>query len=102
MLENLKVSTILTEEDWENFQVQFRKIFPALIENLQALDFNLSPAEMRYILLLKLELPNQEIAHALGISPSSLRVTWHRLRKKLDLDKDFHPNQIHEELFSEL
>ncbi|WP_339750621.1 hypothetical protein [Algoriphagus aquimarinus] len=102
ILENLKVSTILTEEDWENFQVQFRKIFPALIENLQALDFNLSPAEMRYILLLKLELPNQEIAHALGISPSSLRVTWHRLRKKLDLDKDFHPNQIHEELFSEL
>jgi len=102
ILENLKASTILTEEDWENFQIQFRKIFPELIENLQALEFNLSPAEMRYILLLKLELPTIEIAHALGISPSSLRVTWHRLRKKLDLNKDFHPSQIHEELFSEL
>ena len=102
ILLNLKASTILTEEDWGNFQIQFNKIFPGLIENLQSLSFNISPAEMRYLLLLKLKLQNIEIAHALGISPSSLRVTWHRLRKKLELDKDFQPSQIHNELFSEL
>jgi len=37
------------------------------------------------IVLGKLKLSHKEIANILGISPQSSRVTWHRLKKKINL-----------------
>lgn len=102
ILEELRSSTILTEADWETFQKQFQKAFPGLIEELLLKLPNISPAEMRYLLLLRLDLPNTEIANALGISPSSLRVTWFRLRKKLGLPKELQQASLFETYFSQL
>ena len=102
LLEELKVSTILTESDWDNFQRQFAKVFPNLIENLLGKYPSLSPAELRFLLLTKLEMPTVEIANALGVSPASLRVTWFRIRKKLDLPKDFPSSRFFEMYFSEV
>ncbi|WP_297338541.1 hypothetical protein [Algoriphagus sp.] len=88
VLFDLRESTILTESDWTSFQAQFTTVFPGLIESLTQQYPTLTPAEIRYLLLLRLELSKHEIANALGVSPDSLRVTWFRIRKKLDLPKD--------------
>jgi tetratricopeptide (TPR) repeat protein len=101
LLNELKESTILTEADWENFQKQFTKVFPGLIENLLKQYPNLSPAEVRFLLLTKLEMPAVDIANALGVSPATLRVTWYRIRKKLDLPKDSPFSSFFENHFSE-
>lgn len=101
LIDELKLSTILTESDWDAFQRQFDKVFPNLIRDLSSKYPNLSPAEMRFLLLNKLEMPSVEIANALGVSPASLRVTWHRIRKKLDLPKDFPFSSFFEKYFSE-
>ncbi|SFU20909.1 regulatory protein, luxR family [Algoriphagus locisalis] len=101
VLQELRERTVLTDEDWDSFQKEFRKIFPKLISSLLHHNPKLSPSELRYLLLLKLDMQNQEIANAMGISPSSLRVTWHRLRKKLDLDKNVQPRELFEMRFSE-
>lgn len=90
LIGELKLSTILTESDWDTFQNQFDKVFPNLIKDLFSKHPNLSPAELRFLLLTKLEMPTVEIANALGVSPASLRVTWFRIRKKLDLPKGLH------------
>ncbi|UCS93779.1 hypothetical protein KZP23_01710 [Echinicola marina] len=101
LLDELKESTILTEVDWDSFQKQFAKVFPGLIADMQNKYPALSPAELRFLLLTKLEIPKGQIANALGISPASLRVTWYRIRKKLDLPKDFSASQFFEKFVSE-
>jgi DNA-directed RNA polymerase specialized sigma24 family protein len=42
----------------------------------------LTDAEMRYLMLAKLQLSHKEMARILGVSFDSVRVTWNRARKK--------------------
>ncbi|HWK59496.1 MAG TPA: tetratricopeptide repeat protein [Parapedobacter sp.] len=94
ILQQLRNSTILTDSDWQDFRKLFQKVYPGIMDRLVARHPNLTTAEVRYLLLLRLELSNPEIANALGISPASLRVTWHRLRKKIGLSAAHQPKEI--------
>jgi DNA-binding CsgD family transcriptional regulator len=47
----------------------------------------LSPAELRLGMLLRLNLNSKEIAAVLRVSPDSIRVARHRLRKKLGIEQ---------------
>lgn len=101
-LHQLRSVTILTDEDWQDFRQQFQKVYPGMVEKLTDRHPDLTEAEIRYLLLLRLNLSRPEIAHALGISPASLRVTWHRLRKKLGLSADHQPGGIYSDHFADL
>jgi len=46
---------------------------------------DLSPSEIRFMTLARLNFSNKEMAAALGVTPQAIRVTRHRLRKKLNL-----------------
>src|SRR5690606_21585729 len=101
-LQQLRTATILTENDWKDFQEQFHKAYPGFTDRLLGRHSDLTPAEIRYLLLLRLELSHPEIAHALGISPASLRVTWHRLRKKIGLPADHTPAMVYADYFADI
>lgn len=101
-LQQLRTATILTENDWRDFREQFHKIYPSFTDRLLERHPDLTPAEIRYLLLLRLELSHPEIAHALGISPASLRVTWHRLRKKIGLPADYTPATVYTDYFADI
>jgi DNA-binding CsgD family transcriptional regulator len=81
----LRASTILTKKDWDMFKNQFSKAHPNYIYNLREKYPELTPSEIRYLCLVKLNLRQDEIALALGVSTSSIRVTWHRMKKKLKM-----------------
>ncbi|WP_262249023.1 tetratricopeptide repeat protein [Parapedobacter soli] len=98
-LRQLRTATILTDADWIDFRTQFQKVYPGVTERLTEQHPDLTPAELRYLFLLKLELSNHEIAHALGISPASLPVTWHRIRKKIGLSASFTPPMFYTDYF---
>lgn len=78
----LKETRILTEEDWIEFQKNYATINKELFDNLRTVTPKLTEAEIRYLMLVSLELTNKDIANILGISPDSLRVTWNRIKKK--------------------
>lgn len=101
-LQQLRTATILTENDWKDFREQFHKVYPGFTDRLLERHSDLTPAEIRYLLLLRLELSHPEIAHALGISPASLRVTWHRLRKKIGLPADHTPAMVYADYFADI
>ena len=84
----LKETTILTNDDWENFKKQFEKAYPKFLIDISKKFPQLSQAELRYLCLSKLELSANEISSALGISTSSLRVTKYRIRKKIGEEND--------------
>ena len=79
----LRTTKILTDEDWLGFQQHFAKIYPSFIQNLKMDYPAITEAELRYLMLSKLQLSHKEMAQALGISPDAVRVTWNRVRKKL-------------------
>jgi DNA-binding CsgD family transcriptional regulator len=86
-IEEIKKAAILTDEDWENFRQSFEQIYPGYIERLRTKYSHITPAEIRIVVLSRLNLSHKEIANILGISAQSSRVTWHRLKKKLDINE---------------
>ncbi len=82
-VDELRSTKILTDDDWLGFQKHFGKIFPNFITILKTNFPNITEAELRYLMLSKLQLSHKEMAQALGISPDAVRVTWNRVRKKL-------------------
>ncbi|MBL7796688.1 MAG: hypothetical protein JNJ90_09315 [Saprospiraceae bacterium] len=81
-LQELLQSTILTEQDWVQFRALFEKVYPNFMEEQKTLYADLTQAELRYLVMEKLQLNTQEMARMLGVSDGTIRQTRFRLRKK--------------------
>jgi predicted DNA-binding protein (UPF0251 family) len=82
-LQNLLQSTILTEQDWIQFRLQFEKIYPNFMDTQKRNYPEITQAELRYLVLEQLQLSTTEMARMLGVSDGSIRQTRSRLRKKM-------------------
>lgn len=80
----LQQATILTDDQWEEFRQVFDTVHSGFLQRLKIKLPGLSPAETRFVVLSKLGLSNKEMAAMLGVSPEAIRLTRHRLRKKLE------------------
>lgn len=87
-LAKLQQSTILTEQQWEDFRAVFEKVHNGFFIRLREKLPDLSPAEIRFVALNKLNLNNKEMAGILGISTDAVRMNRHRLKKKLNLTEE--------------
>jgi tetratricopeptide (TPR) repeat protein len=79
---------ILTEEDWSRFKKYFDKVFPGKILQLREIYPEITSAEQRIFMLIRLKTESREIAGMLAISPESVRKTKYRLKKKLRLNEE--------------
>ncbi len=82
--EVLRNFTIITGNDWLKFKDYFEKAYPNYWERLHQKLPKLTQSDERLLSLIKLQLGNKEIAAATGISAESVRVSLHRLRKKIE------------------
>lgn len=87
-IEELRSFTILTEDQWSEFRTLFEKVHIGFYNTLKEKLPDLTPAEIRVVMLSKLNLNNKEMAASLGVSASAIRMTWHRLRKKINLPEE--------------
>lgn len=75
------------ESEWEEFNELFNNIHPDFSIRLTKIATKkLSPAELKLSMLLRLNLSSKEIASILRVTPDSVRVARHRLRKKLPIN----------------
>lgn len=79
---------ILTDEDWIRFKRYFDNVYPGMIQRLRELQPDITAAEQRLFMLIRLNSESKEIADMLGISPESVRKTKYRLKKKLSRLED--------------
>jgi tetratricopeptide (TPR) repeat protein/DNA-binding CsgD family transcriptional regulator len=84
----LHQTTILTDSEWDYFRAIFDKVHKGFLIRLKQKLPDLTPAEIRFLTLTKLQLSNKEMASMLGVSPQSMRVTKHRMVKKLNLNAE--------------
>lgn len=88
LIQQLQQATLLTDEQWNHFRQLFEKVHSGFLYRLREKLPDLTPAETRYMALAKLHFSTKEMAAALGISQQTVRVTTHRLRKKLQLPEE--------------
>ncbi len=84
-LTNLYGMQILTNDDWKIFRNQFEQTNPGIIQQIKNHFPEISDAELRLVLLLKMGIRSKEIGVMLGISTDSVSKTRHRLRRRLGL-----------------
>jgi DNA-binding CsgD family transcriptional regulator len=87
-LNTLANSTILTEQDWEDFSKLFDKVHTGFFVRLKEKYPNITPAETRLLCLTKLNLSTKEMAGMLGVSTDAIKKTRQRLRKKMEVDEE--------------
>lgn len=85
LIAQMQDSTILTDEEWDDFRRLFEQVHVGYIGRIKEHSHDITPAEMRYMVLIKLGMNNKEIAGMLGIGNSSVRNYKFRLRKKFGL-----------------
>lgn len=93
-IQQLQNNTLLTEEQWANFKVLFEQVHTGYLQRLKDKIPNISPAEIRFMALAKLQLNSREMASSLGVSTNAIRNIWFRLRKKIDLPDDTSWNDL--------
>jgi tetratricopeptide (TPR) repeat protein/DNA-directed RNA polymerase specialized sigma24 family protein len=79
---------ILTDEDWALFKQKFERVYPGFMMRLRSAFPDLSNAEERLVLFIKLNLNTKESAAILGISTDSVKKGRNRLRKRLQLAEE--------------
>ncbi|MDF2187603.1 tetratricopeptide repeat protein [Paraflavitalea sp. CAU 1676] len=81
-----KISLSFNQDNyWDDFRAIFDQVHQTFFANLKRHADNLTPAELRLVALLRMNLSSGDMATLLGISQDSLRVARYRLRKKLNL-----------------
>ncbi|MCF8337751.1 MAG: tetratricopeptide repeat protein [Bacteroidales bacterium] len=87
---NKKVSRLLStnysnEEEWEQLMMHFEKVHPGFFDKLRNKFSDLTDYDLRLAAYLKINLNSKEIAQVLNITPSAVKKSRQRLRKKMDL-----------------
>lgn len=77
--------TVLTEENWQDFKVNFEKVNPGFWNKLNQKMPGLTTAEQRIMLFARLGFSNKEMAAATGVSTETIRSVISRLRKKFEM-----------------
>lgn len=91
--EGLRGLKIITKEQWITFLADFEKIHPSFTRKVKK-DHLYSEAELRLLMLSKLQFSSKDIGTILGISDNAVRVTWYRIRKKLGVSPETSPEEI--------
>jgi CHASE3 domain sensor protein len=81
-------STILTDDDWEQFKRTFEEVYPDFFASLRLRFPEITNAELRLSALIKMNLSLKEAANCLGISAESVKKSRYRLKKKIAIAED--------------
>ncbi|WP_435138369.1 tetratricopeptide repeat protein [Formosa sp. A9] len=74
---------IFTNDGWDKFKTRFRAIYPDFFSRINDSAIPVTEAEIRLLVLMRLQLNSTDMASILGISPQSVRACKMRLKKKL-------------------
>jgi tetratricopeptide (TPR) repeat protein/DNA-binding CsgD family transcriptional regulator len=87
LLNKIQVS-VAQEEYWNEFRLIFDKVHASFFASLNRHSPDLTPAEIRLLALVKMNLGSADMSRLLGVTPDSLRVMRYRVKKKLRLGAD--------------
>lgn len=78
--------SINEDEDWKQFEINFKELHGDFFENLLKRFPKLTPKDLKLCAYLKMNLSSKEIAPLMGITIRGVEIHRYRLRKKLAMD----------------
>lgn len=84
------IDTKLRQDSWQQFEIAFNSVHSDFTKDLIAQYPNLTPAEVRLSIFIKLGMNIKDTASVLYQTPESLKVARSRLRKKLSINSDIN------------
>lgn len=81
-----EITNTIKEDNWQHFDVAFQNVHPSFCKNLLNDYPQLTPAELRHCILIKLGMNHKDTASIMYQSPDSIKVIRSRIRKKLRLE----------------
>lgn len=93
-LQGLKDKTILTEQDWDDFQSMFDKIDKGFFNRMKQISPGITVAELRFAAIIRLKMNNKQAGAMLGISTDSARKTRVRLRHRLNISGESNLEEV--------
>ncbi len=82
-LHEILESHLMTEQNWQMFRREFQKEYPDFYQTLKTEFPEVTPANLRIILLQKMGFSSSEIASLLGITQDAVKKSRQRLKRKL-------------------
>ena len=73
---------------WKEFELRFQEVHSDFYDKLNELFPNLTPNELKLCAFLRLNMSTKDIAAITFLSINGINIARHRLRKKLNIDKD--------------
>lgn len=83
-----QITMNMNKDTWEEFLNYFNSIHPLFVKKLLELHPNLSVNEVKLCVLLRFNLTTKQISSITQQTVRSIEMARHRLRQKLDIDKD--------------
>jgi len=84
LLTDIFQSHLITDDRWIDFKHVFQKRYPDFFQFFTTNFHELTENNLRYMILFRLGMSNEEIASLLGVSSESVRKSKQRLQKKLN------------------
>lgn len=84
LLNKIQVS-VAQDDYWNEFRLIFDKVHESFFANLNRHCPDLTPADVRLLALVKMNLGSADTARLLSVTPDSLRVMRYRVKRKLGL-----------------
>ncbi len=75
------------DKAWNDFFLHFEAVNPEFFKNIQSKN-RLTQNDLKICAYIKMNLSSKDIATLLNVSPNSIRITFHRLKKKIGLSKE--------------
>jgi DNA-binding CsgD family transcriptional regulator len=84
-----KIDDKLSNGDyWDKFEYHFDQVHGDYLKKLSKSNIKLSPREIKLAAFLRMNMSSKEISSLMNITPRSVELARHRLRKKLKLSRD--------------
>jgi CheY-like chemotaxis protein/DNA-binding CsgD family transcriptional regulator len=80
-----ELDTYLIHDSWQRFQLSFEAVHSDFMQILAKTHPELSPAEVKLSIFLKLGMNTKDISNLLFLTPESVKVARSRLRKKMGI-----------------
>lgn len=81
-----KLKELILNKDDRVFLTKFDEIYPDFIENLKLSSPDLTPSDLKFCALVKLNFSTKEIAEINYVTTKAIEIKRYRIRKKIDLD----------------
>lgn len=78
------------EEDWHLFEQHFDQVHENFLKQIKETYPSLTPKDLKICAYLRMNLSSKEIAPLLNISVRGVEISRYRLRKKLNLERDYN------------